>query len=297
MSDPTEAALLHAGCAESLIVTLSSPETVQTALETLRTLSNRWQADYDAVCTLDSELIPRRAAASWRAVSIGPHICTTAHRAGVMASWVLERMVRHALLARSVYRADKQRYESNLDQQKPFDFQLAKDFSEVITRATRRWKMPELKGLTAEIEYESAWLSQPARGEESGTSSSSAEGEQAEGIGERIRQQKIANLPRAIRRAFLAFEAVARKKEKRLEDLEDHEALKLLKEEGVPDDADDRGELIDYKPPKSVETFRKYLSIARRALGELKYTSRRGRAHGKSIARQGQIEPPHNDDE
>ena len=124
-----------------------------------------------------------------------------------------------------------------------------------------------------------------------------SEVEQAEGTDERTRQERIAKLPRAIRRAFLAFEAVARKKEKGLEDLKDHEAHKLLMEEGVPDDADDRGKLIDYKPPKSVETFRKYLSKARRALGEPKYTSRRGRAHGKSIVRQDQIEPSDNDDE
>lgn len=164
-------------------------------------------------------------------------------------------------------------------------------------RALRRWEAEQRRAgrtLAPESSLDGQRRSDHSEGSDAGHEPAGAK--QAEAIDELARQKAIANLPRAIRRAFLAFEAVARKKEKRLEDLEDHEAHKLLMEEGVPDDADERGERTDYKPPRSVGTFRKYLSTARHELGEQKKRSRRGRAHGKSIVRQDQIEPRDNDD-
>jgi hypothetical protein len=181
--NPTDAALLHAGCVESLLGTLSFPATVVSALDTLDALSKRWQTDYDAVVALDAELIPRRAEAGRPAVGIGPHTCTTAHRAGVLASWVLESMVRHALQAPEVYRKDRQRFNANLDAKKPFNYQFAKDHSKIIARVARHWAIPEARGLAAEIQYESALLrSLPI--------SDNDRSKQAEGSGQRRRKKR-----------------------------------------------------------------------------------------------------------
>jgi hypothetical protein len=119
-----------------------------------------------------------------------------------------------------------------------------------------------------------------------------AKGQQAEGIDEKTRQQKIAKLPRRVRRAYWSFEAARLMAESK--ELKDWEAYKLLKEEGIPEDR--QGELTDYQLPAK-DAWSRYLRIARRALGGQKNTPRRGRQHGRSIVRRDQIEMPVNDDE
>lgn len=120
--------------------------------------------------------------------------------------------------------------------------------------------------------------------EGAGAGSAPAEGEKAEGIDEQTRQEKIAKLSPTIRKAYLSYEVALLMAEKK--DMEDGEAYKLLKEEGITEDG--QGELTDYRLPAE-GTWRRYLGKARQALGEQKYTRRRGRPHGKSIVRQDQI--------
>ena len=100
---------------------------------------------------------------------------------------------------------------------------------------------------------------------------------QADPTNEGGRVEKIRNLRPAARKAYFAFKAAELKAERRLED---QEAFDILKEEGIPEG--DQGELTDYQLPDK-ETWCRYLRLARRALGEQKYTRRRGRSHGKSI--------------
>ncbi len=126
--------------------------------------------------------------------------------------------------------------------------------------------------------------------EQDETTAAKPEAEQAEVIDEKTRQGKIARLPCRIRKAWKSYQAALSMAEKR--EMEDGDAYQLLKEEGIPDG----GELTDYRLPAE-ETWFRYLGTARRELGEQKYTSRRGRPHGKSIVRQDQIEHPDKDDE
>jgi hypothetical protein len=100
-------------------------------------------------------------------------------------------------------------------------------------------------------------------------------------------------LPLASRKAYLAFEWVQSKARKKLED---KEAWDLLKEEGIPSDAGNAGELTDYKPP-AFDTWARELRTARSALGEQKYTARGGRARGRSIVRTDEVERWKQDDE
>jgi hypothetical protein len=78
--------------------------------------------------------------------------------------------------------------------------------------------------------------------------------------------------------------------ERKPDDLGDREAYEWLKENGVDPDKGDLGELTDYKPPPTLEAFRRYLGKARNALDERKYSRRGGRKHGRSIVKADQIE-------
>jgi hypothetical protein len=104
------------------------------------------------------------------------------------------------------------------------------------------------------------------------------------------REAAWCKLEPAVRKAYLAFQYVACQVEKRPEDLEDRDAHDWLKEHGINPDKGDLDDLTDYKPPKSLDTFRRYLSTARDALGENKYTPRAGRSRGPSVARGDEIE-------
>ncbi len=96
----------------------------------------------------------------------------------------------------------------------------------------------------------------------------------------------LKGLEKAVRRAYLSQQFAESKKGK---ELEDNEAYELLKEEGIPDDAGDLGELTDYEPP-TFDTWRRYVTEARNALGETRYTKRKGRPRGGSIAKGDEIE-------
>ncbi len=106
------------------------------------------------------------------------------------------------------------------------------------------------------------------------------------------REERIQKMAPAFRRASFAFEYAESKAGKRLKD---REAYDLLKEEGIPDDKGDLGELTDYQLP-AFDTWTRQLRAARSALGEQKHTARAQRATGKSIVRPDQIEQPERDE-
>jgi hypothetical protein len=109
--------------------------------------------------------------------------------------------------------------------------------------------------------------------------------------GEEVTQLTLDDLEPADQKAYLAFQCAESKAGKKLEDREAHD---LLKEEGIPDRAGDKGKLIDYRLP-SFDTWAKQLRNARKALGEQKY-KRRGRARiGRSIVAGDQIETQHDE--
>lgn len=89
-------------------------------------------------------------------------------------------------------------------------------------------------------------------------------------------------LERAVKTAYLAYQHAESQAGKRLED---RVAWEWLNENGIKGDA---GELADYELP-SLDTFRTYLSKARKTLGENKYTPRGGRT-GRSVTTRNQIE-------
>jgi hypothetical protein len=101
-----------------------------------------------------------------------------------------------------------------------------------------------------------------AQEERSGAGTDPAKGEQAEATDEKARQEAIAKLSPAVRKAYLSFEAARLKAEKK--DMKDWEAYNLLKEKGIPEDG--KGELTDYQLPAK-DTWTRYLRIARQALG------------------------------
>jgi hypothetical protein len=102
-------------------------------------------------------------------------------------------------------------------------------------------------------------------------------------------KQKFQMLKRSVQLAYLAFEYAESKVGKQLQD---QEAYNLLREEGMPGEAEGGERLTGYCLP-AFTTWARQLRDARRALGEQKNTSRRGRSIGKSIQRESQIERQH----
>jgi hypothetical protein len=100
------------------------------------------------------------------------------------------------------------------------------------------------------------------------------------------RDELIQGMKRSVRLAYLAYAYAESRAGNRLED---QEAYQLLTDEGIPGNGGDRGELTDYRLP-AFTTWTRQLRIARSALGEQKYTRRRGRPIGKSIVRSDQVE-------
>jgi hypothetical protein len=100
------------------------------------------------------------------------------------------------------------------------------------------------------------------------------------------RDELVQRLEPAVRLAYLTFCYAESKAGKRLEDREAHE---LLKEDGIPEAAGERGELAEYRLP-AFDTWARYLRDARNLLGEQKYTRRAGRPTGKSVVRGDQVE-------
>lgn len=108
------------------------------------------------------------------------------------------------------------------------------------------------------------------------------------------KQQKVVlkQLSPAKRKAYFSYQYAESKAGKKLQD---NEAWKLLKDQGLSDDADDLGELTDYRIP-AFDTWSRQLRKARNALGEQKYTPRGGRRSGSSIVKGNEIEFQHGDD-
>lgn len=100
---------------------------------------------------------------------------------------------------------------------------------------------------------------------------------------------ELDKLTPARRQAYLSFLYAEAKAERRLED---HEAHTWLQE----NDIDSSGELDGYKPPPNFDTWRRYVSEARKASGEQKYTPRKVRNCGRSIVHPDEIEYQHNED-
>jgi hypothetical protein len=107
------------------------------------------------------------------------------------------------------------------------------------------------------------------------------------------REAQIQTMQPSIRVAYLAFTYAESKAGKKLQD---QEAYKLLDEEGIPEGAGSRGELTDYKLP-AFDTWSRQLREARKALGEQKYSPRRGRSHGMSIVKSVEIALPKDTDQ
>jgi len=101
-----------------------------------------------------------------------------------------------------------------------------------------------------------------------------------------IRDAALLQLKPVIRKAFAAFEYAEASNGRRLED---REAYDWLRKNGIDAAKDDYGSLADYGLPNSFETFKRYLTAARKPLGENKYTRRAGRT-GRSIVRKSDVE-------
>jgi hypothetical protein len=100
------------------------------------------------------------------------------------------------------------------------------------------------------------------------------------------RKEVLKGLQPADRRAYFSLLYAERKVDK---ELKDHEAHKWLKENGIDTDKDDTEGLADYKLP-TVSTWSRQVRKARQALGEQKCTRRAGRATGRSIVSEREIE-------
>jgi len=100
------------------------------------------------------------------------------------------------------------------------------------------------------------------------------------------RDEKLAALQPAERKAYFAFLAAEAQVGGRLED---REAYDRLQEHGLPDNAGDLGALADYSLP-AFDTWSRQLRAARNAVGEQKYTRRAGRPSGGSIIKSNKLE-------
>lgn len=109
------------------------------------------------------------------------------------------------------------------------------------------------------------------------------EGEKSEADGRNAKLQLLQPAERKAYFAYLSAEAGADRQ------MEDREAFDWLRENGLPDDAGNLGELTDYKLPAAFATWSRQLRAARNALGEQKYTRRPGRPTGSSIVRPREI--------
>jgi hypothetical protein len=151
--------------------------------------------------------------------------------------------------------------------------------------------MPELDeedfavSIMTEHEYARRSLAKQAVGRDRDGSRSGAtsEGDKSEALSEEQRKVRFEALKPAERKAYWAYKYVVGK----LGTVEDRKAHEYLKENGIEGEA--LGELENYKPP-SLDAFRHDLSQARKATDESKYTRRRGRPTGKSVASEGEVE-------
>ena len=121
-----------------------------------------------------------------------------------------------------------------------------------------------------------------------------SEGDGGAGLTPEQRKAAFGQLQPAVRKAYLAFQYAETMRGRRLEDREAHD---WLKEDGIDQDKLSAGELADYEVPTTFDTFRRYVTEARQALGESKHTRRAGRPTGRSIASGREIERQRGDDD
>jgi hypothetical protein len=107
------------------------------------------------------------------------------------------------------------------------------------------------------------------------------------------RKEVLEGLQPADRKAYFAYQYAETMAEKRLQD---REAYDWLNENGIDASKGDVGELAEYKLP-AFDTWAKQLRNARRPLGEQKYTPRGGRAAGRSIVAEKEVEYQRGSDE
>jgi len=100
------------------------------------------------------------------------------------------------------------------------------------------------------------------------------------------RKVPLKQLKPAMRKAYWAWQYAESENGRRMED---REAYDWLRENGIDQDKGDFGELTDYEPPESFETFKRYVVESRRVLNEGKYTRRAGRT-GRSVVQRDAIE-------
>ena len=100
------------------------------------------------------------------------------------------------------------------------------------------------------------------------------------------KEEVLAGLEPADRKAYSAYQYAETMAEKRLQD---REAYDWLKENGIDANKGDVGELADYELP-DFPTWTRQLRNARNPLGEQKYTRRAGRDTGRSIVTAKEIE-------
>jgi hypothetical protein len=185
---------------------------------------------------------------------------------------------------------------------------------ERICQRFREWlDKKELDTLEKRIEYESIMADPlppavaPKQGEGTGAAPPTGKAGEGEGnagtestpaqsaiVSGAAREAVLGQMEPAVRKAYLAFQYAETMNGRRLEDREAHE---WLRESGIDPDKGDLGELTDYELPSSFETFRRYVTAARKPLGESKYTRRGGRPRGRSVVRGDEIEYQRGDKE
>ncbi|HVA50199.1 MAG TPA: hypothetical protein VNH11_27820 [Pirellulales bacterium] len=155
-------------------------------------------------------------------------------------------------------------------------------------------KLHDLPDVYQELLAADDWLDEPKmRATDATDQAPPATGasEQSEGAG-KSRAEILKSLSLCIRQAYFAFEFAQTMSGDKLED---REAYDYLHENGLHDNAGDLGELSDYELPV-FETWRRYISEARRPLGEQKYSRRANRPKGRSIANADEVERPERDE-
>ena len=102
-----------------------------------------------------------------------------------------------------------------------------------------------------------------------------------------VKDEKVIleSLRPAERKAYFAYQMAVSKFGRTLKD---REAYDHIRDVDFPDDAGDLGELADYDLP-SFDTWSRHLRVARKAMGDQKYTRRAGRTTGGSVVRRDEI--------
>lgn len=130
-----------------------------------------------------------------------------------------------------------------------------------------------------------------------GTTQSEVKDGQAQGTapapgdatGDETHRAEFSKLPKARRLAYFAFQYVAEKTGTHPGRLLDHDAWDWLNENGIDEPAGIVGELADYRPPNAPATWVRYLSEARKALGEQKRRRGTRATTGHSVIRRDEI--------